>query len=210
MKKTCLLLLYIFVIFITCTSCKHPPIGSKIVTDKEEYLETNSFVSGYLNNRYCGVLPSKEIASNESFSYRYEYSCELFGTPRFLIYNKLDQADRTLFSNEAERIQRLSSSDLKLDGNKTLYCFQPNLNTGDGDNYDLEYIKQYSDDETLDGQSFLFEMAIVDYDDNCIEYLYAEQWDFHEKSDTILKFLDPILQITQPANKKSIPKMKKN
>ena len=144
-------------------------------------MKVNEFTQQYIDERSAHSLPSRDILSLSDCSYEYNYDCALLGDPNLLIYLKTNKLDENVFAKEANRLEGISVKTFTLMDNRILYSMKIDFD---------EQKEIYNDDEIVDGQEIVFELAVVDISNRTIEYLLALQQDNNANSSIISGFLN--------------------
>ena len=175
----------VFVVFIALAilflACLEPPIGVESSNDLGRYLQVNKYTLDCMREHSNGILPDESVIPTASV-YEYRYSCAFFGDPDCLIYLRCVYDDKEEFDAEKKRAGSISKDTLE-ENDMVVYSATDNL---------FEKIDLYSDSNIEDGRKYVFEFAVVDELDQQIEYVFAVQYDGHEKSDHILGILSII------------------
>ncbi len=133
--------------------------------------DTESFIQKKVRLLFPEVIQAGMTIDN----YDYYFQSSFLGDPSFCIFAEISFESTSDFEKEKQRI--IDNSDLILSAdNREVYMSKKSSN--------LEY---YLDDVVYDGLAIFIECAIV-FEDEHIEYLYANWQDSAEKND----FLDTI------------------
>lgn len=164
--------------------CLKPNIGSILINEPDKYMEINDSTQQLLDEYAKGILPLDTTVLSEHLVYEYRYQCSIFGDPVCSIYLSGKLSDQNVFISEEQRIQDLAVQRYNLRGGEVLYTTNTNIQQ----NWDL-----YTDGVTEDGKIYIFELAIIDSENQNIKYLFAVQQDGQIKSNTVLEMLEQVI-----------------
>ncbi len=172
--------LTVLVIFGCMFFLSDPPIGSKTVTDIDDFGTYNKYVKNQLADKFQGSFPAEVSDEWSDTSYYYQYKCAVFGDPNFCMDLQIHVENDSYYQGEKERISSITSECVQTSDGKQYYILS-------GDENDIQH---YFDDEIHDGQDYRFEIVVFDDAASRIEYLTAYRWDNAERIscvDTVLR-----------------------
>lgn len=169
-----LIVLSAFLFLYGCTSQRY------YEDDPSAYGSWNQTVNKIRDDSFCGSLPDKQDVSEFVQSYYYVFSQGVFGDPNFVIYVALQFPDENSYEEEINKYALLLSDPIQMDG-FTYYPVQCSKKT----------FEEYTDNQTLDGMYYNFEIIVENKDAKMISFINAHVWDYY-KDQMLVDFLNQI------------------
>lgn len=156
-------------------------VDTILVNDPNRYMKINKTTEQLLDKYAKGILPATLNDFSENLSYEYKYNCALLGEPACSIYLCVPFGDNEKFNKELKRVEKLAAQSLNLQDGMTVHSSRDTL---------VEDWNLLNDNVVEDGRGYIFEFAIIDYDNQEIQYLFAIQGDGQVKNSRIIELLE--------------------